>query len=91
MSERIENIYMTMSGQLVEEHCFPGVENAFARGEFCMIRYSQMLDAYQRLCKRLGTEDEDADVEVIIHSLMNIEKELCFRMYYYGAKFGLEA
>ena len=91
MREKIETIYMTMSGQLKEEYCFPGVENAFARGAFCMDEYSRMLAAYQRLCKRLGTEDEDADVEVIIHSLMNIEKELCFRMYYYGAKFGLEA
>ena len=46
-----------------------------------------MLEAYQRLCERLGVQDEDDDVEIIINSLLNIQRETAYHMYYYGAKF----
>lgn len=47
------------------------------------------MDAYSRICARLGQENEDTDVEIIINSLLSIQKELCFKMYEYGAKFGI--
>lgn len=49
-----------------------------------------MEDAYDRLCSRLGVVDEDGDVETIISSLMGIERAISFKMYGYGAKFGME-
>ena len=86
MLERmIEDVYWSLQGELIEP--VPGVENAFAPGKECAEKYSQMLDAYARICQRLGREDDDADVEVIINSLLRITKVLCFEMYRYGAKF----
>ena len=84
-----ELVYYTLSGQLTTWTPLPFVENAFADGQFCTNHYYSMLDAYQRLCARLGITDEDADVEIIIHSLMSIENYLCNRMYDYGAYFAL--
>lgn len=46
------------------------------------------MDAYDRLRDRLGVLDEDSDLECIIHAFEDIQKELCLRMYCYGARFG---
>ena len=67
----------------------PGVENAFSGDSYCIKRYGHMLRAYERLCERLGTGEDDADVEVIINAFMDIQQELCYRMYRYGAQFGM--
>lgn len=83
-------VYETLHGVLIPEARVPGVEDAFAPGSRCERLYSAMLDAYERLCERLQVDgDEDADVEIIIQSLMEIEEEMCYRMYVYGAKFGI--
>ena len=84
-------VYDTLEGQLVEGYEIPGVENAYAEGSYCAECYNRMRDAYDRLCDRLGVVDEDDDVEIIIRSLENIQKEMCRKMYYYGAKFGNKA
>lgn len=38
-----------------------------------------------------GVENEDADVESMINAFMDIERELCIRMFAYGAKLGTKA
>lgn len=83
-----KQVYETMQGILILEACVPGVEDAFAQGSRCKRLYFDMLDAYERLCVRLYADEYDDDVEIIIQSLRDIESELCFRMYDYGAKFG---
>ena len=40
-----------------------------------------MLKAYARVCDRLGVVDEDEDVEVIIESLLSIQRILCMEMF----------
>ncbi len=48
-----------------------------------------MLDAYSRLCQRLGVEEwEDADAEIIIHELLMLEKHLGLKMFEYGMYYG---
>ena len=81
----IEDVYWSLQGELIDP--VAGVENVFAPGQECAEEYSRILDAYARLCRRLGREDDDEDVEVIINSLLRITKVLCFEMYRYGAKF----
>lgn len=83
-----ERIYQTVVVGLLPEYRVPGVEFAFEEGSFCMTRYGEMLNAYERLCDRLGVVDEDEDVEVIISALLDIQSELCHQMYRYGAQFG---
>lgn len=82
--------YATMACHLNEEYQMPGVEYAFEKDSFCLTEYGKILDAYSSLCNRLGTEDQDdPDVETIIHSSLLIQEELCYRMYRYGALFGM--
>lgn len=87
----LERVYDSMARHLQDADRVPGVEDAFAPGTYCMERYIQMKDAYDRLCVRLGVVDEDSDVETIINCMMDIEQELCFRMYRYGAMYGMES
>ena len=85
---RVEAIYETLSGLRLPEAEVPGIENAYADGSLCQRNYSQMLDAYQRLCVRLHTREEDPDVEIIINNMLTIEKELAIKMFYYGLEYG---
>lgn len=87
MNEKwIEMVYDSLQGTLIAP--IPGVENAFTPGSECQKLYADMLEAYARLCRRLGEVDEDGDVEVLINSLLRIQKVLCVKMYLYGACFG---
>ena len=63
---------------------YPPIPFAFAEGEYCMNEYSDMLDAYERLVERLGQTDDDADVEIIINSLLDTQRALCLKMFEYG-------
>ena len=74
-----ELVYESLLGELVDPIKY--VPNAFEPGSFCEGKYQEMLDAYERLRDRLGIVDEDADVEVIIDSLLAIQRELCLKMF----------
>lgn len=85
----MEWAYETMAYGLRKGYRMPGVENAFAGDSYCANRYRDMWNAYRSLCNRLGTVDEDEDVEIMIDAFLDIQKELCYRMYRYGAEFGM--
>ena len=85
----IEDVYDTMQGVFESDVLVPGVEPAFIDGTKCEQLYGQVYDAERRLEERLGVETHDPDVECIIRSLLDIQEELCYRMYHYGAKFGM--
>lgn len=64
------------------------VEDEFAEGEYCEKLYSQMLEAYERVCRRLGKPGtEDEDVEIIISNLMSIGRHQSMKMFDYGVLF----
>ena len=77
----IEHIYETLLGERLDP--FPGVENAFAPGSRCAACYKEIYEANQRLCDRLGVE-EDPDVEAIIDKFFEITRELSLKMFQYG-------
>lgn len=82
--------YETMVCHLKKEYQMPGVEDAFGEGMFCLEEYGKILDAYSNLCRRLGVENQnDYDIETIISSFFLIQEELCYRMYRYGALYGM--
>lgn len=62
------------------------VRNEFEQGNLCNLAYREMYNANQRLCKRLGV-DEDVDVECVISNLLDIQYYLCMKMYDYGVFF----
>ena len=84
---KIESIYLTLIGQMEEAFCVAGVENLFEEGSECERAYSEMLEAYACLRNRLGVENEDADVEMIINSLLKIERLVAIKMFEYGMNF----
>jgi len=87
-TDRMRWAYQTMTAGLMEGSRMPGVKYAYNDGK-CLEILNKMRDAYDRLCERLGVQDEDADVETIIYAFEEIQEELCYRMYRYGAEFGL--
>lgn len=84
----IEDVYDSLCGYLAEGYIVPGVESIFEPGMYCSDKYSNMLDAYERLLHRLGLQDEDRDIEMIVNSLLDISREIGRHMYCFGAKFG---
>ena len=84
MKENAEYVYESLCGEAL----FPreGVENAFAEDELCDIRYTEAYDAARRICERLGVAD-DPDMETVFRCFSEIQRELCLKMYTYGAKF----
>lgn len=75
----VEQVYLSLTGELVDPIRY--VPNAFEQGRYCAERYQEMLDAYERLRERLGVTDEDEDVEIIIDSLLAIQRKLCREMF----------
>lgn len=87
----MERVYGTLQGEFRLGGGVPGVEDLFSNDGPGLKLYSQMWDAYERLCQRLGLEEtEDADVEIIINALMDITDLIGCKMYEYGAKFGID-
>lgn len=62
----------------------PGVENAFAPGSVCEQLYAEACHARDRVCQRLGSADEDPDLEEIFRALLDIAHGLSVRMYCLG-------
>ena len=86
----IDMVYQTVIGEMEDGCALPGVEDSFAPGSICDRAYDQMRCAYQRLLDRLGKEDEDHDLETIVHTMEIIQKEIAYQMYRYGVHFGVQ-
>ena len=85
----IDDVYATLQGNLIPEARIPGVKNLFWEGSPCTDAYCEMYDAYMRVLTRLKEQDEDADIEIIISSLLTITRILGKEMYLCGAEFAL--
>lgn len=91
MTENIEQeVYDSLCGQLVPEYRLAWVENAFDQGSICDLAYGQVYDAYGRLRRRLGVRNEDPDVESILDAMLEIQREMCRRMFFCGVRYAEE-
>ena len=81
-----EWIYDSLMGSLTEACRCNEVEDLFAEGKPCEMLYGQMLDAYWRLCERLG-EAELEDGEIMINAMLDITKIVGIKMFEYGQRF----
>ena len=84
----VRRVYESMACDVCEEFMFPGVDNAFTPDSLCMNYYEKALNAKNRILNKLKTDD-DPDLALIFYYLDRIQEEVCFRMYHYGAQFGL--
>ena len=89
MEKFAEAVYDTMCGQMLTKYAVPGVENLFEDGMPCMNNYSDMLDAYIRVCDRLNLPDmDDEDCEIMIDSLLDNQKTVAIAMFLKGYEYG---
>lgn len=79
------NGYLVGENNIVEDKI--AVEDEFAEGKICYNAYAEIMEAYQRICQRLGDKEEDEDVEIIINHFNTIIKHLCMKMFDYGYSF----
>lgn len=82
----IEDIYLTLTDQLIPEAAVPGVENAFKEGLPCRILLDELGQAHWRLLERFGQQDEDQDLEIILSNYERIQQLLCLQMFRLGWK-----
>ena len=87
--EFAEWIYDSVMGNLTNEYRCREVEDLFEEGKTCQVLYSQMLDAYWRLCERLGEAEEEADDdgECMVNSMLAITKIVGIKMFECGQRF----
>ena len=82
----VDTVYNMLIGEHTPMIGDPIVENMFAEGRTCEQLYNDVYEANLRICQRLNTQ-EDADVELIINSLLRISKILSTKMFDYGVKY----
>jgi len=85
----IKFVYDAMQGDYLDTMP-PGIINEFAEGAECDRLYAQVYEAERRLEARLGVEGHDKDVEQIIWAMSDIQRQLCYKMYAYGVRFGYD-
>lgn len=88
----IQLIYDLVNGALnTEDFLIPEsefVKNEYEDGKFCSEKYSEVLESYLRLCKRLNVREmDDNDVELIINNFMDITEHIGKKMFEYGVFF----
>ena len=81
-----EDVYYTLLGEMIDDAKVPGVENLFFSGSACDQNYIRMLEAYERLRKRMNKQEDDPDVETIINSLLENQRLIALKMFEYGEK-----
>ncbi len=86
----IDEVYLSLTGDLCEEYRVPGVEDLYAEGAPCDLLYAEMRGAYERLLDRLGCVDDDEDLDIMVRSLSSICEITGHAMYRYGKKFAAQ-
>ncbi len=86
-----EQIYSLLNGYLSNPEQIPEsqfVQDAFSSGSICFHAYGNVLDAYERLCRRLDPrQQDDPDVEIMLNNMNVITHYLCIKMFEYGVFF----
>lgn len=85
MERGFEDIYASLTGQVLAQYRIPGVPDAFREGSLCGGEYEKIYEARCRLEARLGCQD-DRDLAMILNGMERIQKELCFQMYLLGKR-----
>ena len=80
-------VYESLMGELIPEYALDWVEDIFVPGHPCYEEYVQMREAYQRICTRLGSGEEDSDLEIMVDALLSHCRIAAIMMFEYGVKY----
>ena len=88
--EQIDDIYLTMLGQLCHGPYVGKIENLYRDGGPGDVLYGEVYDTKNRLVRKLGGLDEDEDVEYIINTMMKIAQIEAYEMFRCGWRLAKE-
>ncbi len=71
-----DEIYFSLVGQMTPDAALPWVTDAFAPGSPCEQAYARLLEARERIQRRLGGED-DRDLCQMLSEMETIQRQLC--------------
>lgn len=80
MGTGFDEIYESVTGQVLPEYTVPGVRNVFAEGAECDFLYSQVQEACYRISERLD-EAENQDLQQILNCMDAICKQVAEEIY----------
>ena len=89
MDERlVREIFETACGYVIPDCAVPGVENLFATGKPCQMKYREVWERSIRICEKMGIHpDDDRD----LYLLLNCMDEICWlvarEMFRYGIEY----
>ena len=79
-------VYDSLHGFLIPACRIPWVEMVFHPGHPSYDAYDEMYEIKNRICKRLGSGDEDRDLEEMTGYMMDYSKAIAIEMFHYGRK-----
>lgn len=83
-----EVVYEILTGEMDAEEVSPElaqvVSNEFAEGKECAVLYDNIYKVKNRILERLNKENGDRDVEELMNLLDELDRKLCYKMFYYG-------
>lgn len=79
-----ETVYDSLHGFLLPACSLPWVEMVFYPGHPAHDNYEQMLILKNRIAQRLGTDDEDPELEALVDFMLAYSKSIALEMFRYG-------
>ena len=85
----VQAVYESLSGFLIPEAQVPGVENIFTAGQPAQEKLETIYKTYGKIRDRHHVNAVD-EIEDIINAYEDICRIVGYKMYEYGAKFGVD-
>lgn len=84
-----QQVYDTLTDELLDEYRVPGVENAYAQGSICSSLYEKAVHAGWALSQQIGAQHDDMcpEIQQMMDCMMEMQKILCLKMFAYGVQF----
>lgn len=82
LEKDFQAIYNSVTGGLKKEYRVPWVGNAWKDQTAYRQAYADFWTAREHLCQRFGMDWEDEDLERFMNGILDLEEDLCRRMFY---------
>lgn len=87
LEKDFQAIYDSMHGYLKKEYRIPWVKNVWEEETGFKLAYDDFWTVREHLCQRYGIDWDDEDLERIMNGIMNLDEDLCRRMFQYTIEY----